>query len=73
MAKQRKLWVADDIKVVANLWESKTTREIAEQLGRSPASIQQLACMIRKTGYELKRKRMVGTLQNLIKETLGTK
>lgn len=67
----RKLWTGNEIKMVVKLWESKTTADLAEELGRPVQSVQALATKIRKAGYPLKRKMMRGTLQSLIKETLG--
>ena len=71
MSTLRKQWSPSDIKLVVTLWESKTTADIAEELGRTVQAVQGLAVKIRKAGYPLKRKHMTGTLQHLIRETLG--
>ena len=71
MAHTYKPWTSAEIKQIVQLWESKTTKEIAEDLGRSVAVIQAVATRIRKAGYPLMRKNRAGELQNLIKETLG--
>ena len=73
MTKKIKPYTAQDIRAVVRLWESKTTDEIAAELGRSKQSVGYIANAIRKAGHRLPRKHKIGSLQNLIKETLGIK
>lgn len=66
----KKLWTKDEIKKVIELWESKTTEEIADELRRPHLSIGYIAKKIRDCGYPLSKKRKAGTIMNLVKEVL---
>ena len=65
-----KYWTVEEIKTVYTLWESKTTAQIAADLGRTVTAVSNMAFNIRKAGYKMARKKKYGSLQNLIHEAL---
>ena len=67
---EKKMFTQQEVNAVLELWETKTTEQIAKELGRDKSSIQYLATQIRKAGYNLPRKRHTGTIQLMIKEVL---
>lgn len=65
---KRHSWTKDELKVIIEIWESKRIIEIAEQLGVSYSSINQLASDMRKAGIPLTKKTTKGILAGLIKQ-----
>jgi len=64
------MWTKQDIMKVIDIWDSKSTDDIAKELGVSKKQITALAYRIRKV-YPLQRKRNNGTLRLLIEETVS--
>lgn len=60
----------DQIREVMNLWETKSTDEIAEKLGLNKGAISYLANVIRKEGYRLPKKHKIGILRALVKDVI---
>lgn len=60
----------DEISTVINLWTSKTTEEIANNLGINVQQVNYITTQIRKTGYRLPKKHKIGHLRNLIEEVI---
>jgi predicted transcriptional regulator len=67
---QKRLFTKQEIKLIAELWESETTETIAEKLGRPKSSIQYMVTQIRKLGYVIPRKKKNNVTNNLIHEAL---
>lgn len=65
------LWTKKEIALVAKLWESKTKRQVAIELGVTEPQVTYIVGQIRKAGYDLPHKKLNGNLRVLIKETLG--
>ena len=65
------MFTKDQIKAVMNLWETKTVRQIADELRVKAESIQYIATAIRNAGYKLPKKRVKGHLRLLIEEVLS--
>lgn len=61
----------ENIREVMDLWESKTTDQIAEKLGVNRNSITYIANIIRKEGVRLPKKHRVGYIRGLIKEVIA--
>lgn len=61
----------DIIRKLIDLWETKSTRDIAEELGVELGRVSYLATQIRKEGYDLPRKYIRGVTRKLIKEVLA--
>jgi hypothetical protein len=59
-------WTADDIKKVITVWQTKTTKELAVELNKTTEEVNYIAAQIRKSGYDLPRKRKKGYIQPLI-------
>lgn len=68
MALKRKLWTKGEFKTILSLWETKTTEEIAQDLGRHPSAITAIAAKLRKAGANLPKKRRNGYLDSLVSE-----
>ena len=66
----KKLWTKSEIKTVVQLWNTKTTAEIADELKRPHPSIGYIAKKIRDAGYDLPKKQRHGTISLLVKEVL---
>ena len=69
----KKLWTKEEIAKVIDLWETKTTEEIAEELERPHTSIGYIAKAIRDSGYALPKKTKKGSILGLVKEVLREK
>lgn len=67
----KKLWTKSEIKLVIQLWDTKTTTEIANELKRPVTSIGYIAKKIRDAGYHLSKKQRHGTISLLVKEVLS--
>lgn len=66
-----KLWTKNDFKVIMQLWETKTTSQIAEELGRSQSNISAVAQQLRKHGVDLPKKKKPGYLGLLIQDFMA--
>lgn len=60
-----------EIRTVIELWNENSTDNIAERLGISKNQVVYLAGHIRKAGYKLPRKTIIGRTQSLIKEVIN--
>jgi len=68
------MWTKDDLKLVLKLWESKTTDEIAAELGVVPQMIHYVAKQIRLVDPKaLPKKHRIGELQALIRDVFAKK
>lgn len=63
-------WTKEDIKKIIKLWSSKTTKDLADEIGVSTGQIGYIAMNIRKSGYKLPRKTVKGQLRTLIGEVI---
>jgi hypothetical protein len=70
---KRTYYTKEHILTIAKLWEQKTVKEIADELGLEPKNVIYLALMIRRAGYKLARKRKNGSRLSFIKDCLGIK
>lgn len=66
--RQHKMWTKEEFKTVMTLWSSKSTQEIADELGRKTHGISSIAQLLRKAGLDLPKKHRNGYLNNLIEE-----
>lgn len=64
------MWTKDELKKVLKMWDSKTTEEIAEELGVKKVQVQGIANKFRKLGVKLAKKHRVGYMNNLMKEVI---
>lgn len=69
--KENHSWTKEDIKKIIKLWSSKSTIDLAKDIGIDPAQVSYLAGQIRKSGYKLPRKTVKGQLQTLIKDVIS--
>lgn len=65
-----KMWTKDELKVVLTQWNSKTTAQLAEELGVNTQQIMYIAAQARKLGYDLPKKHKAGVIQNLLREVI---
>lgn len=66
------VWTKDGIKELAQLWESKSTQDIADEMGLEKFQVAYMATAIRKVYPKLlPKKHRQGMIQSLIKEALG--
>lgn len=63
-------WTKKELGVLLDLWETKSVREIATELGRDQSSIVAKANDIRKVGYNLPKKARAGEARALIMSVL---
>lgn len=61
----------EEIKAVAQLWETKTAQSIAQELGLNTYQVMRVAKMLRDAGLELPKKHINGVFKNLINEVVG--
>lgn len=61
-------WTKSELKSVIKLWDSKTTEELAQNIGVARPMINAIATKLRKAGVKLTRKSRKGYLDSLIKE-----
>ncbi len=66
--KEVKMWTKDEMRTLFNLWESHSTEEIADVLGRNREAISYMAKKLRQHGLKIAKKKRVGVIQSLIKE-----
>ena len=64
-----KQWTKQDMLTIKQLWETKTGRQICDELACSPQQLGYIVKQIRLAGFELPKKHKVGTLRELILET----
>lgn len=67
----KKMWTKNEIKKVMDLWEKTSTESIAKELGRTRPQISYIATQLRKAGFKLARKRVVGRMASLLKEAIA--
>ena len=67
------VWTKKEMLLIPELWDSKSTSEIAEILHVKPVQVSYIASMMRKAGYPIPLKRRNGYLLNLIKELASEK
>jgi biotin operon repressor len=65
------MWVKEDIKAVLMQWNTKTTKQLSDELGCSEAQIMYIANQARKLGYDLPKKHKNGVVQNLLREVIA--
>lgn len=68
MKNRRRMFTKEEIKQILNLWESKTTDEIAAILNRPWQSIAYMATQMRKYGFKMPLKHRKHTINNLLQE-----
>lgn len=64
-------WTKREIESVIQLWESKTVKELADELELNEMQINYMAKAIRDAGHKLPKKRKIGQLRLLVQEVLG--
>lgn len=64
------LWTKEEIKTLISLWETMTLEEVARELKVHPTQAQYMAALIRKEGYALPKKRVIGRARGLVKEVI---
>lgn len=67
------LWTKEKIRKVLELWDTKTTQELADDLGTTKMSISFIAAVLRKEGAPLTRKTSSGHIRKLAREVLDEK
>ena len=68
--KKHIMWTKSEIKSVSTLWETHTTQEIADELGRTNSQVTQMAQKMREAGVNLPKKHRAAYISNLINEFL---
>jgi len=71
MKVQYHIWTKNDIRTVNKLWDTKSTREIAKELGVAPQQVTYLGTRIRLAGFNLAKRSAKGQMLTMIKEALG--
>lgn len=63
-------WTKEEIRKVLDLWETKSTIEVATELGVRREQVQYISAALRKAGFKLPRKKSSrgSHLRNLIQE-----
>lgn len=70
---QRHQYTKNEIRQIANLWETESIQDIAESLHLERKHVQYVANQIRKAGYPLAKKHKNGVMQSLIKQVFEEK
>lgn len=65
------MWTKTEIKAVAELWNTATTKEISEKLDVDYQQLNYTVREMRKAGMSLPKKHKNGNIQSLIKEVMG--
>lgn len=71
MKVEKRFFTKDEIRIILKTWESKTIKELSEELGRSTTSISYIANRVRKAGFHLPKKRINDTVDSMVKEVLA--
>lgn len=66
------MFTKEEIKAVAQLWNEKTIKEIANELNITEAQVLYLAKVMRKEGFILSKKRVNGVTRSLIREVFDS-
>ena len=64
-------WTKNEVKEVAKLWETSTSKELSEKLGVKEFQLQYIVGQMKKAGFTLTKKHKNGNMQNLLKEALS--
>ena len=64
------MWTKKEIKLIAELWKTKSKIEVVSSLGVEPSQISAIIANMRKCGYVLPKKHKNGQLRALIYECM---
>ena len=62
------MWTKDNVKKLLALWDTKSMREIADEIGVEVKNVQYMAHNLRLKGFPLAKKHVTGQLQTLLNE-----
>lgn len=69
--KQYHIWTKDEVRKIAQIWETKSIGEIAEELGVRPEQVSYMVGEMRKNGFNLSKKYRRNEIQSMLKEVLA--
>lgn len=65
------MWTKGEIKKLAQLWESSSIDDLAEEMGLEEKQIKYMVAKMRTAGFNLTKKRKAAYIDLLIKEVLA--
>lgn len=61
-------WTKDELRTLINLWESHSIEDIAGELSLQESQIKNQVITLRKSGFPLTKKRVVGYKQAMLRD-----
>ena len=70
-SRSSKQYNRDEVRTIINLWNNKSTEEIAAIVGRTTTSILSLSSKLRNLGLNLPKKRSLSIQTKMLKEVVN--